>query len=115
MKRVETRVTTPRSPEDVYAYLADFNNQAEWRFDVVSSELISGEPADFRSDQFSFGAILYEMAAGQRAFEGRTPAETLALTLAEEPPPLASKRSVPAAFAALVEKAKQALPAPASV
>ena len=44
MKQVETRVTTPRSPEDVYAYLADFNNQAEWRFDVVSSELTSGEP-----------------------------------------------------------------------
>jgi hypothetical protein len=44
MKQVESRVTTPRSPEDAYAYLADFNNQAEWRFDVVSSELVSGEP-----------------------------------------------------------------------
>ena len=44
MKQVETRVTTPRSPEDVYAYLADFNHQAEWRVDVVSSELASGEP-----------------------------------------------------------------------
>lgn len=43
MKQVETRVTTPRSPEEVYAYLADFDNQAEWRFDVVSSELMSGE------------------------------------------------------------------------
>ena len=44
MKQVETRVTTPRSQEEVYAYLADFDNQAEWRFDVVSSELMSGEP-----------------------------------------------------------------------
>jgi uncharacterized protein YndB with AHSA1/START domain len=44
MKQVETRVTTPRSREEVYAYLADFNNQAQWRFDVLSSELISGEP-----------------------------------------------------------------------
>jgi carbon monoxide dehydrogenase subunit G len=44
VKRVETRVTTARSPEDVYAYLADFNHQAEWRFDVISSELTSGEP-----------------------------------------------------------------------
>ena len=43
MKQVETRVTTPRSPEEVYAYLADFDNQAEWRFDVVASELTSGE------------------------------------------------------------------------
>jgi hypothetical protein len=44
VKQVETRVTTPRSPEDVYAYLADFNHQTEWRFDVISSELTSGEP-----------------------------------------------------------------------
>ena len=43
MKQVESHVTTPRSQEEVYAYLADFNNQAEWRFDVVSSELHSGE------------------------------------------------------------------------
>jgi Tol biopolymer transport system component len=70
----------------------------------MSPELISGEPADFRSDQFSFGAILYEMATGRRAFEGRTPPETLALTLAEEPPPLASKRSVPAALGAIVDR-----------
>jgi Tol biopolymer transport system component len=70
----------------------------------MSPELISGEPADFRSDQFSFGAILYEMATGRRAFEGRTPAETLAFTLAEEPPPLAPNRSVPAALAAVVDR-----------
>jgi uncharacterized membrane protein len=44
MKQVETRVTTPRPQEEVYAYLADFNNQAEWRYDVISSELTSGEP-----------------------------------------------------------------------
>jgi Polyketide cyclase / dehydrase and lipid transport len=43
MKQVETRVTTPRSPHDVYAYLVDFTNQREWRFDVLDSELISGE------------------------------------------------------------------------
>jgi len=43
MKQVETRVTTLRSPQDVYAYLVDFDNQREWRFDVVGSELISGE------------------------------------------------------------------------
>ena len=38
MKQVTTRVTTPRSPEEVYAYLVDFDNQAEWRFDVLASE-----------------------------------------------------------------------------
>ncbi|UJW33426.1 SRPBCC family protein [Saccharothrix sp. AJ9571] len=44
MKTVQTTVATRRTPEDVYAYLADFTHQAEWRFDVLTSELISGEP-----------------------------------------------------------------------
>ena len=43
MKQVTTRVITPRSPEEVYAYLADFDNQAEWRYDVLASERTSGE------------------------------------------------------------------------
>ena len=43
MKQVTTRVITPRSPEEVYAYLVDFDNQAEWRFDVLASELNAGE------------------------------------------------------------------------
>jgi uncharacterized protein YndB with AHSA1/START domain len=43
MKQVQTNVTTPRSPDEVYAYLVDFANQAEWRFDVLESELVQGE------------------------------------------------------------------------
>jgi len=43
MKKVQTRVETPQPAEEVYAYLVDFNNQPEWRFDVLSSELVSGE------------------------------------------------------------------------
>ena len=43
MKQVQTNVTTSRTPEEVYAYLADFSNQAEWRFDVLESELAEGE------------------------------------------------------------------------
>lgn len=43
MKKVQTNVSTSRSPEEVYAYLADFSNQSEWRFDVLESELVEGE------------------------------------------------------------------------
>lgn len=45
-----------------------------------------GEPADHRSDIFSFGAILYEMLAGQRAFRRDSAAETMTAILKEDPP-----------------------------
>ena len=43
MKKVQTNVNTARSPQEVYEYLVDFSNQAEWRFDVLESELVQGE------------------------------------------------------------------------
>jgi predicted ATPase len=55
-------------------------------------ETLADEPADSRADQFSFGAILYEMAAGARAFPGRTSLETLAMTLGDGPRPLSEVR-----------------------
>jgi Tol biopolymer transport system component/predicted Ser/Thr protein kinase len=54
----------------------------------MSPEQASGQPVDFHSDQFSLGAILYEMAAGERAFQRKTGAETLVAIIREEPPPL---------------------------
>jgi TolB-like protein len=54
----------------------------------MSPEQSRGDPVDFRSDQFAFGAILYEMAAGKKAFGRRTTADTLAAILREEPDPL---------------------------
>ena len=45
---------------------------------------------DFRSDQFSFGSVLYEMATGKRAFERATKPETLAAIIREEPEPIAA-------------------------
>src|ERR1700693_4310293 len=55
----------------------------------MSPEQAGGEPVDFRSDQFSFGSILYEMATGKRAFQKKTGVDTLAAILNEEPQPLA--------------------------
>ncbi|HEX4438594.1 MAG TPA: serine/threonine-protein kinase, partial [Thermoanaerobaculia bacterium] len=56
----------------------------------MSPEQASGEPADFRSDQFSLGAILYEMATGARAFDRPTEAQTLASVIESEPERLAA-------------------------
>jgi serine/threonine-protein kinase len=54
----------------------------------MAPEQARGEPADERSDVFSIGAVLYEMATGRRAFPGPSPAEALAEILHREPPPL---------------------------
>ncbi len=55
----------------------------------MSPEQVLGKPADPRSDIFSFGAILYEMFGGQRAFQRPSSIETLNAILKEDPPPLA--------------------------
>jgi dipeptidyl aminopeptidase/acylaminoacyl peptidase len=56
----------------------------------MSPEQASGQAVDFRSDQFSLGAILYEMATAKRAFQRKTGAETLAAIIRDEPPAIAS-------------------------
>jgi Tol biopolymer transport system component len=56
----------------------------------MSPEQVRGKPADARSDIFSFGAILYEMLAGRRAFQADSPGETMAAILREEPPELSA-------------------------
>jgi Tol biopolymer transport system component len=54
----------------------------------MSPEQAAGRRVDFRSDQFSLGSILYEMASGQRPFRGASSAETLAAIIREDPEPL---------------------------
>ncbi len=54
----------------------------------LSPECARGEDPDFRSDQFSFGALLYEMAAGRAAFSGANDAETLSAVGMANPPPV---------------------------
>jgi eukaryotic-like serine/threonine-protein kinase len=58
----------------------------------MSPEQASGEKVDFRSDQFAFGLIVYEMLTGRRAFEGRSKVEVLAAIIREEPKPVSSVR-----------------------
>jgi len=52
----------------------------------MSPEQVRGNPADSRSDIFSFGAIFYEMLTGTRAFKGNSSVETMHAILREDPP-----------------------------
>ena len=54
----------------------------------MSPEQAGGATVDFRSDQFSFGSILYEMVTGERAFQGNTPIDMLGAILNDEPRPI---------------------------
>jgi Tol biopolymer transport system component len=54
----------------------------------MSPEQVKGRAVDHRSDIFSFGAILYEMLSGRRAFHGESAAETMSAILKEDPPDL---------------------------
>ncbi len=52
----------------------------------MSPEMVRGELVDHRADIFAFGAVLYEMLAGKRAFQHSTSAETMTAILREDPP-----------------------------
>jgi serine/threonine protein kinase len=57
----------------------------------MSPEQIEGRTIDGRSDIFSFGAVLYEMMTGRRAFDSGSTMSTLAAILRDEPPPIVMK------------------------
>ena len=60
----------------------------------MSPEQAQGQPADARSDIFSFGLVLYEMLSGRRAFAGESPVATALSLVKDEPPPLQASASL---------------------
>jgi tRNA A-37 threonylcarbamoyl transferase component Bud32 len=78
----------------------------------MSPEQVRGEAADHRSDVFSFGAVLYEMLTGKRAFKGRSAIETMNSILREDPPPLTQTNpGLPPALERVVDHCLEKSPA----
>ena len=77
----------------------------------MAPEQVRGEPADTRTDIFSFGAVLYEMLSGVRAFRRDTAVETMTAVLREDPPELADPvRSVSPALDRIVRRCLEKSP-----
>ena len=71
----------------------------------MAPEQVRGQPADHRADIFAFGAILYEMLAGKRAFQKPTSPETMTAILNEDPPGISQLvPNLPMAFQRVVHR-----------
>ena len=64
----------------------------------MSPEQVEGKDADHRSDIFALGCVIYEMVTGTRAFNGETPASTMAAILERQPPPASTQSGVAPAW-----------------
>jgi len=72
----------------------------------MSPEQVRGESVDYRTDVFSFGAVLYEMLSGRHPFDARSSLSRISAILEAEPAPLASKRtSIPTQLDLVLRKA----------
>ena len=64
-------------------------------FQYMAPEQLEGQEADARTDIFAFGAVVYEMVTGKKAFEGKTQASLITAIMASEPSPISTVQSLP--------------------
>jgi eukaryotic-like serine/threonine-protein kinase len=78
----------------------------------ISPEQARGRPADGRADIFAFGAVLYEMLSGRRAFAGASAADVMSAVVKDDPPPFSSSGArLPVTIDRLVRRCLEKTPA----
>jgi hypothetical protein len=70
----------------------------------MAPEQLRGETVDSRADVFALGVLMYEMASGINPFEAVTLGATVEKVLRDEPKPLTTRRSIPAALVRIIDK-----------
>ena len=106
------KLTGPQMTEGETVSLATDPNVVMGTVGYMSPEQVRAQATDHRSDIFSFGAILYEMLTGKRAFHRTSSVETMSAILKEEPEEIsASNRSVSPAFERVVNHCLEKDPA----
>ena len=74
-------------------------------FQYMAPEQLEGKEIDARTDIFAFGAVLYEMLTGRKAFEGKSRASLITAIMSTEPPPISSVQPLtPPALDRIVRK-----------
>ncbi|HEX7252094.1 MAG TPA: protein kinase, partial [Thermoanaerobaculia bacterium] len=95
-KRVEKGTEKTSAPTDI-AHTAPGTVMGTMGY--MSPEQVRGLPVDHRADIFSFGAVLYEMLSGRKAFKRDTASDTMAAIMRDEPPEISqSGRMIPVAL-----------------
>jgi Tol biopolymer transport system component len=89
-KLTQPDTSDPGAPEALTASRGTAAGVVLGTVGYMSPEQAAGKPVEFRSDQFSFGSILYEMATGRRAFARASAPQTLAAIIQDEPEPIAA-------------------------
>ena len=96
------KLTEASAPNEVASDVRTMSGVVVGTTQYMSPEQATGGKVDARSDIFSFGALLYEMATGKRAFQGDTPMATVTSILTQDPSPLGA--TIPPTVANVIQR-----------